>query len=140
MKAVFLRALEETENKHSVLREAITSPEQAMGQTRFDVDPGELWRPLGSSQSATEGACKMALNEKQQALCDSSRWDFSDLTALFLNCTLKRSPELSHTEGLMNISKAIMETNGMAVEMLRPVDSNIAYGVYPHDRARLGPG
>ncbi len=26
-------------------------------------------------------------------------WDFSDLRALFLNYTLKRSPELSHTEG-----------------------------------------
>ncbi len=73
----------------------------------------------------------MALNEKQQALCDSSRWDFSDLNALFLNCTLKPSPQLSHTEGLMKISKAIMEANGMAVEMLRPVDYNIAYGVYP---------
>ncbi len=73
----------------------------------------------------------MALNEKQQELCDSSRWDFSDLNALFLNCTLKPSPQLSHTEGLMKISKAIMEANGMAVEMLRPVDYNIAYGVYP---------
>ena len=73
----------------------------------------------------------MALNEKQQALCDSSRWNFSDLNALFLNCTLKPSPQLSHTEGLMKISKVIMEANGMAVEMLRPVDYNIAYGVYP---------
>ncbi len=54
----------------------------------------------------------------------------SDLKALFLNCTLKRTPELSHTEGLINISKAIMETNGVSVEVLRPVDYYIAYGVY----------
>ncbi len=73
----------------------------------------------------------MTLNEMQRELCDSSGWDFSDLTAIFLNCTLKPSPQLSHTEGLMKISKAIMEANGMAVEKLRPVDYNIAYGVYP---------
>ena len=60
--------------------------------------------------------------------------NFSDLSAVFLNCTLKKTPELSHTEGLMKISKAIMEKNGVSVEMLRPVDYNIAYGVYPDMR------
>ena len=73
----------------------------------------------------------MKLNKKQLAECASSKWDFSDLKALFLNCTLKRSPEQSHTEGLINISRAIMEKNGVAVEVLRPVDHAIAYGVYP---------
>ncbi len=73
----------------------------------------------------------MKLSDKQIAMCDSSRWDFSDLRALFLHCTLKRSPELSHTEGLINISRAIMERNKVSVEVLRPVDYNIAYGVYP---------
>ncbi len=72
----------------------------------------------------------MVLNEKQEALCSESAWDFSDLTALFLNCTLKRSPELSHTEGLIRISRAIMEKNGVACELIRPVDHNIAFGVY----------
>ena len=61
----------------------------------------------------------------------ASRWDFSGLSALFLNCTLKRSPELSHTEGLVRISRAIMEKNGVSVEELRPVDYDIAYGVWP---------
>lgn len=72
----------------------------------------------------------MSLNEKQLEQCESSKWDFTDLKALFLNCTLKRSPELSHTEGLINISRAIMEKNGVTVKVLRPVDHNIAYGVY----------
>ena len=73
----------------------------------------------------------MPLNEQQLALCDSSTSDFSDLTALFLNCTLKRSPELSHTEGLINISRAIMEKKGVSVEVLRPIDYRLATGVYP---------
>ena len=30
----------------------------------------------------------MALNEQQERLCDPHAWDFSDLRALFLNCTL----------------------------------------------------
>ncbi len=72
----------------------------------------------------------MALTEKQLELCATSRWDFSDLTALFVNCTLKRSPEPSHTEGLVEISRAIMEKNGVATESLRAVDHDIAYGVY----------
>lgn len=73
----------------------------------------------------------MALNERQLKLCEASQWDFSDLKALFLNCTLKRTPEQSHTEGLIDISKAIMEKNGIIVEVLRPVDYAVAYGVYP---------
>ena len=73
----------------------------------------------------------MTLNDKQLALCETSIWDFSDLRALFLNCTLKRTPELSHTQGLIDMSSAIMEKNGVSVEVLRPVDYDIAYGVYP---------
>ena len=71
------------------------------------------------------------LNEKQETWCAESRWDFSDLKALVLNCTLKRSPEISHTDGLVRIAQAIMEKNGIAVETLRPVDHEIAYGVWP---------
>ncbi len=76
----------------------------------------------------------MSLNKKQLEQCASSKWDFSDLKALFLNCTLKRSPEVSHTEGLIDIAKAIMEKNGVSVNVLRPVDHDIAYGVYPDMR------
>jgi len=61
---------------------------------------------------------------------EQSRWDFSDLSSLFLNCTLKRSPELSHTQGLIDISMAIMEKNGVRTEVLRPVDHKIAHGVW----------
>ena len=43
--------------------------------------------------------------------------DFSDLSALYLNCTLKPTPELSHTEGLIENSKAIMESQGVSVEV-----------------------
>ena len=70
------------------------------------------------------------LNEKQIEMCEASKTDFSDLKALFLNCTLKRSPELSHTQGLIDISKAIMEKNGISVEVLRPIDYQIAFGVW----------
>ena len=71
------------------------------------------------------------LNDLQEKWCADSRWDFSDLRALFLNCTLKKSPEKSHTEGLIGISRAIMEKNGVTVESLRPVDFDLAPGVYP---------
>jgi multimeric flavodoxin WrbA len=76
----------------------------------------------------------MGLDARQEKLCTESRWDFSGLSALFLNCTLKKSPEQSHTEGLIRISRAIMDRNGVATELLRPVDYDIAPGVWPDMR------
>ena len=73
----------------------------------------------------------MELSKRQQDLCDTSQWDFSNLKALFINCTLKRSPAISHTDGLLAISKTIMEKNGVQVAVIRPVDHQIANGVYP---------
>jgi len=70
------------------------------------------------------------LTTKQEQYCSTSKWDFSDLRALFLNCTLKRSPERSHTQGLIDISAAVMEKNGVSVEVMRPVDHDIATGVW----------
>ncbi len=60
-----------------------------------------------------------------------SQWDFSNLRALYINCTLKPSPEQSHTEGLMDISMEIMRRNGVSVEVVRAVDHDIAPGVWP---------
>jgi multimeric flavodoxin WrbA len=57
--------------------------------------------------------------------------DFSNLNALFINCTLKRSPERSHTQGVVDISANIMRKNGVDVEIIRAVDHDIATGVYP---------
>jgi len=71
------------------------------------------------------------LNEIQERMCSESRWDFSDLSALFINCTLKRSPAISHTDGLVRIAQAIMERNGVTVDLVRAVDRDIAVGVYP---------
>jgi multimeric flavodoxin WrbA len=77
------------------------------------------------------------LNERQVRQCEDSRWDFTHLRALFLNCTLKRSPERSHTQGLMTVSRAILERNGVPVDVLRPVDHALAFGVQP-DMTRHG--
>ena len=56
--------------------------------------------------------------------------DFSDLSALYINCTLKRSPETSNTQGLMDLSIGVMERNGVAVESIRASDHDIAPGVW----------
>ena len=71
------------------------------------------------------------LSERQRELCTSSTWDFGDLRALYVNCTLKPSPAVSHTQGLMDVSIAIMEANGVSTELIRAVDHEIAPGVYP---------
>lgn len=71
------------------------------------------------------------LNELQQELCARSRWDFSDLSALFVNCSLKPTPETSHTQGLMDVSVAIMEANGVTVETVRAADHHLPPGVWP---------
>jgi multimeric flavodoxin WrbA len=57
--------------------------------------------------------------------------DYSDLRAVYVNCTLKRSPEVSNTQGLADKSIAIMEQHGVAVDVIRAVDHEIATGVQP---------
>ena len=42
-------------------------------------------------------------------------YDFSGLNALFINCTLKKSPEPSNTQGLVDASLAIRLENPKAV-------------------------
>src|ERR671926_472461 len=73
----------------------------------------------------------MQLTAMQEALCQQSRWDFSDLRALFVNCTLKRSPETSNTQGLADISIEIMRRQGVTVDVVRAIDHDIATGVWP---------
>ncbi|MFE9575843.1 flavodoxin family protein [Nocardia sp. NPDC006044] len=56
---------------------------------------------------------------------------YDDLRAVFVNCTLKRSPEVSNTQGLIDISARIMAKNGVQVSHIRAVDHDIAFGVWP---------
>ncbi len=60
--------------------------------------------------------------------------NFSGLNALYFNCTLTKSPEPSHTEKLLDISKAIMEKQGIKTEVIRAIDHQIATGIYPDMR------
>jgi multimeric flavodoxin WrbA len=77
------------------------------------------------------------LSQKQQNLCDEYEGDLSDIKAVFLNCTLKQNPKESHTRGVIDISKAIMEENDVETEVVRPVDYDLAPGVR-HDMTKHG--
>lgn len=57
--------------------------------------------------------------------------EFSGLTAIFFNGTLKRSPEPSNTEGLLQASAELMKKNGVEVDVIRTIDHPIASGVQP---------
>ena len=73
----------------------------------------------------------MDMNERIEQDAAGSRWDFSDLSALFINCTLKKSPDISHTEGLIEIATRIMAKSGVATETIRAIDHEIPVGVWP---------
>jgi multimeric flavodoxin WrbA len=73
----------------------------------------------------------MTMTERTEELARTAKRDFSDLRALYISCTLKRSPEQSHTEGLAERSMAIMRRNGIEVDLIRAVDLEIPVGVYP---------
>jgi multimeric flavodoxin WrbA len=64
----------------------------------------------------------------------STETDYSDLTAMVVNCTLKPSPAQSHTDGLLRIPVAIFEANGVTVDHLRAVDHDLPPGVQPDMR------
>lgn len=63
--------------------------------------------------------------------------DYSDLRALFVNCTLTRSPGESHTARLLGAVAALLRQQGVAVEQLRAIDHRIATGIQ-HDMADGG--
>jgi multimeric flavodoxin WrbA len=105
------------------------------------------WRSSACNDSLRGGACiagagqfdredlqtmSSDLSPRQEQLCDQTMWDFSDLRAVYINCTLKRSPEISNTRGLADQSIAIMRRLGVEVEVIRAVDHEIATGVYPN--------
>jgi len=73
----------------------------------------------------------MDLSAEQEQICATAPSDFSNLSAVYINCTLKRSPEVSNTRALADRSIAIMERLGVAVEVIRAVEHEIATGVYP---------
>jgi multimeric flavodoxin WrbA len=57
--------------------------------------------------------------------------DYGALRALFINCTLKRSPESSHTDRLIGAVARLMRTNGVEIDELRAIDHRIATGMSP---------
>lgn len=59
---------------------------------------------------------------------------YGDLTALYVNCTLTRSPGKSNTQGLLDRSIALMRTQGVAVDTIRYVDHDVPPGVSPDMR------
>lgn len=60
--------------------------------------------------------------------------DFTGLKALFFNGTLKRSPEVSNTEGLLQASMQLMQKLGATAELIRTIDHDIATGIQPDMR------
>jgi multimeric flavodoxin WrbA len=76
----------------------------------------------------------MSIDAVPAAMRESDRWDFGGLKALYVNCTLKPSPETSNTQGLLDLSRAIMDANGVATDLIRAVDHELAPGVYPDMR------
>jgi multimeric flavodoxin WrbA len=63
-----------------------------------------------------------------------NKWDFSNLNALFFNCTLTKSPGKSHTQLLIDVSAKIMEKHGVKTEIIRAIDHDIATGIWPDMR------
>lgn len=58
----------------------------------------------------------------------TNRPDFSELKAIYFNCTLKKSPRPSHTSRLIDLSKGIMEREMVNVKQLRLVDFDVPPG------------
>ena len=65
--------------------------------------------------------------------------DYSDLKALFVNCTLKRGPEISNTQGLMDLAMGVMREQRVEVDGIRAIDHRHRHRrLARHDRAWLG--
>ncbi|MGH3545855.1 MAG: flavodoxin family protein [Mycobacteriales bacterium] len=67
----------------------------------------------------------------EQTSAPTGPYRFDELRALYVNATIKRSPEPSHTQVLMDKSAALMKSRGVAVEQIRAIDHDIATGMSP---------
>lgn len=56
---------------------------------------------------------------------------YDDLTALFINTSLKRSSDPSHTQALMDVALAIMSKQGVRTSTIRAADLDLPPGVFP---------
>jgi multimeric flavodoxin WrbA len=54
---------------------------------------------------------------------------FTDLKALFINCSIKKDGTQSHTQRLLNRVAGIMEHEGVQVEQVYALDHTIAFGM-----------
>lgn len=52
-----------------------------------------------------------------------------DLKAIFLNCTLKKSPETSNTEALINKAISLFKEHEVESQVIRIADYSVAFGV-----------
>lgn len=57
--------------------------------------------------------------------------EFTDISALYVNTSLKKRPGDSHTRLLLDASAAIMEKNGITVDHIHFAAHQVAPGVYP---------
>jgi multimeric flavodoxin WrbA len=57
--------------------------------------------------------------------------DLADLSALYVNCSLKKSARESHTQLLLDASAGIMAKQGVTVEHVHLLDHEVPPGVYP---------
>ncbi len=69
------------------------------------------------------------LNEITLNQCNNPPAKYDDLSVLFLNCTLNRTPVLSHTEGIIHVAQKVFEANCVKTKIIRPVDYEIAAGL-----------
>ena len=55
--------------------------------------------------------------------------EYSELKAVYINCTLKKSPTLSHTQGLIDLSRRTMESRGVQTNSFRLADFVVPPGM-----------
>lgn len=76
-------------------------------------------------------ALPSAIQRFIDAQADAAPGDYTDLRAVIFNGTLKRSPERSHTDGLLAITRGLLERVGVQVDEVRTADHEIPPGVWP---------
>src|SRR5271168_3374291 len=69
-----------------------------------------------------------------EAQAKGARASYDDLRVVVFNGTTKRSPEPSHTDGLLRIPLGIFSTLGVRCDEVRTVDRTIPPGLWPDMR------
>src|SRR5437773_809126 len=105
-----------------------------IGDRMAFIDMGDQFLALASGRAQPPDGARHFVLVVDDEEADGASTRHDDLRAVVFNGTTKRSPEISNTDGLVAIVRAIFKRVGVELEEFRTVNRDIPPGLWPDMR------